>query len=95
MVEAQKHRQAHYIRQIGKNTSVNYSEKCKCCGFPVEAIPFPLNCSIMELAELGSGFPLYFVMATGVALTKYSERLLLGLVVPLKTRKVMQRMIGL
>lgn len=63
MVEAQKHRQAHYIRQIAKALKEGQSKKCSCCGFPVNAEPFPLGCSMIELSELGSGFPLYFVFS--------------------------------
>jgi hypothetical protein len=61
MIEAQKHRQAHYIKQIAKALKDGQSERCKCCGFPVHAEKYSLACSMLELSDLGSGFPLYFV----------------------------------
>ena len=76
MIQAQKHRQAHYIRQIGKALREQNSERCKCCGFPINAEPFPLSCDMMDLSELGSGFPLYFEFARIVGLI-----LLLGIVI--------------
>ena len=76
MIQAQKHRQAHYIRQIGKALREPNSEKCKCCGFPINADPFPLNCNMTDLSELGSGFPLYFVFSRIVGLI-----LMLGIVI--------------
>lgn len=63
MIEAQKHRQAHFIRQIGKALKDPSADRCMCCGFPVHADPYPLTCNMIELSELGSGFPLFFVFA--------------------------------
>ena len=65
---ADRHRRAHLIRQIGKAASNPNFDKCKCCGFPVEAEPFSLGCSLQDLSELGSGFPLFFEISRIFAL---------------------------
>ena len=79
MIEAQKHRQAHNIRQIGKALRDKTSDRCKCCGFPVNAERFTLTCDMMELSELGSGFPLYFVFAKVVGLILVLGSVIVGI----------------
>lgn len=57
---AEKHRKARMIRKISNRMKDPDVEKCECCGFPVDADPFPLCCSLFELGEIGPGFPLYY-----------------------------------
>jgi hypothetical protein len=59
-LEADRHRRAHLVRQVGKAMKDPNCDKCKCCGFPIEAEEFPLSCKMQEISELGSGFPLFF-----------------------------------
>lgn len=61
MVLAEKHRRARLIRKVAQAMKNPKNEKCECCGFPIDAEPFPINCSLKEIAELGSGFPLFFL----------------------------------
>ena len=61
LILAEKHRQARLVRRVEKAMKDPNSEKCECCGFPVYAEPFSLNCDLLALSELGSGFPLFFL----------------------------------
>lgn len=76
LIKAEKHRQARLVKQVNQAMKDPKMEKCECCGFPLDAKPFLLSCSLMELSELGSGFPLFFlfikiiclIMVLGIAI---------------------------
>ena len=61
LVLAEKHRQARQVRKVSEAMKKPNIEKCECCGFPVYADPFSINCDLVELSELGTGFPLFFL----------------------------------
>ena len=65
---AEKHRQARRIRKVEKAMHDPKTEKCECCGFPIDAESFSLNCNLLELSELGPGFPLFFFFVKVVGL---------------------------
>lgn len=61
MILAEKHRRARLIRKVAQAMKNPKTEKCECCGFPIDAEPFSINCSLKEIAELGAGYPLFFI----------------------------------
>lgn len=76
-VLAEKHRQARRIRKVEQSMMNPKSEKCECCGFPIDAEPFKLNCDLLELKELGPGFPLFFLFLKTIGLV-----ILFGIALP-------------
>ncbi|OMJ71123.1 hypothetical protein SteCoe_30756 [Stentor coeruleus] len=55
---AQIHSGACKVGKINSETK----DFCPCCRLPINSIKFPLTCPVDELSELGSSFPLYFVL---------------------------------
>lgn len=47
--------------KVGK-INIETKDFCPCCRLPINIIKFPLGCPVDELSELGSSFPLYFVL---------------------------------
>ena len=59
-------------RKVARIFNVKLSEsveRCKCCNLPVGAERFPLCSNIDSLGELGSSFPLYFVVFKNVVIS--------------------------
>lgn len=57
---AEVHRRSRLVRKVNECMKDPSAKRCECCGFPVDAVPYSLWCSLNDLGNLGPGFPLYY-----------------------------------
>lgn len=60
--QAEIHRRAVQVRKV-EGCDIQNSQKCLCCGYPLDAPEFSMCDSVLDFKELGPGFPQFFYMS--------------------------------